>query len=319
MTQAPGRGCPIHYRYRPEQLCADPQPADADVLYVIGGLYGNPEALDAIERLAAQERTAGHRVRLVFNGDFNWFNADPQVFARLNERVLRHDVILGNVEYELAHPSPEAGCGCAYPDFVDQVVVERSNHIMARLQSVAARYPDIQARLAAASRWRCYEMAGQTLLILHGDPESLAGWGLAHENLVRPQHGVQVADWFRRTGADVIASTHTCLPAVWQRALDGGLGPRAVINNGAAGMGNLWGDTRGLITRIAPAQRSSPATPLLQVTQGGLTLSLLPVAFSLDDWLQRFLSWWPDGTDANLSYHRRILSGTDLRPDQINL
>lgn len=318
MTEAPGRSCPIHYRYRPEPLCADPQPVDADVLYVIGGLYGNPEALDTLERMAAEEQAAGHRVRLVFNGDFNWFNADPETFARLNERVLNHDVILGNVEYELAHPSPEAGCGCAYPDFVDQDVVERSNRIMARLQSVAARFPDLQARLAAAPRWRCYEMAGQILLILHGDPESLAGWGLAHENLARPDHDARVADWFRLTGADVFAGTHTCLPALWQRSVEDG-GTRTVINNGAAGMGNFQQDTRGLITRIAPANLAPCTQPVAQVIQGPLALSLLPVAFPFDPWMNRFSTWWPEGTDANLSYGRRILEGTALRPEQINL
>ena len=73
-------------------------------------------------------------VTLCFNGDFNWFNVDDAGFRAINERVLRHDAILGNVEAELDSDSDAAGCGCAYPESVDQCVVERSNRIHARLK-----------------------------------------------------------------------------------------------------------------------------------------------------------------------------------------
>jgi hypothetical protein len=65
---------------------------------VIGGLYGNLPALDAIEAMCAREQQP---VTLCFNGDFNWFNVDDAGFPDINERVLRHDAILGNVEAEL--------------------------------------------------------------------------------------------------------------------------------------------------------------------------------------------------------------------------
>lgn len=172
-----GRACPLAYRYRPETLCRSPEPAAAEVLYVIGGLYGNLEALDEIERMAAAERRAGRRVRLLFNGDFNWFNASDALFRAVNERVVAHTASLGNVEYELARPSPGAGCGCAYPDFVDAGVVARSNRIMARLQAVAARHPDLAQALSGLPRFRCLMFGGLKILLLHGDPESLAGWG----------------------------------------------------------------------------------------------------------------------------------------------
>ena len=44
----PGRSCPLHYRYRPEVFAIE-APAhlrSLDVLYVVGGLYGNPLALE---------------------------------------------------------------------------------------------------------------------------------------------------------------------------------------------------------------------------------------------------------------------------------
>ena len=111
-----GRSCPLAYRYDPASLCAEPQQVAGDVLYVIGGLYGNPLALDEIEQLARAEERQGRRVTLVFNGDFNWFNATDGLFREINNRVLEHTVSLGNVDYELANPNDGAGCGCAYPD-----------------------------------------------------------------------------------------------------------------------------------------------------------------------------------------------------------
>ncbi|MFN7751811.1 MAG: hypothetical protein ACK5TE_06045, partial [Pseudomonadota bacterium] len=41
----------------------------------------------------------------------------------------------------------DAGCGCAYPDWVGDEVVERSNRILARLRSTVA--PRQQAELSA--------------------------------------------------------------------------------------------------------------------------------------------------------------------------
>ena len=57
-----GRSCPLAYRYQPDALCQDPVWVNDDVIYVIGGLYGNPLALDEIERMALAEEQAGHRV-----------------------------------------------------------------------------------------------------------------------------------------------------------------------------------------------------------------------------------------------------------------
>lgn len=314
MSEQPGRSCPIRYRYQPERLCHQPESVDADVLYVVGGLYGNPLALDSIEAMAASERALGRRVKLLFNGDFNWFNADQEAFADINNRVLAHDIIQGNVEYELANPSPDAGCGCGYPDFVDDGIVERSNRIMGQLQAVAEKYPRIQEQLGAAPRWRCLDFAGETLLILHGDPESLAGWGLASENLSRRDHQAQLHQWFAQTGATLMACTHTCLPALWQHQ-DTSLS-HTIINNGSAGMGNLLNDSRGLITRISAIPAN---TSLVSASQGELDVALVPVPFDAEAWLTRFDRWWPAGSDASLSYRQRILQGTKLTPADIRL
>ena len=43
----PGRVCPVRYRYGPAAIARAPE-RPAETLYLIGGLYGNLPALDAI-------------------------------------------------------------------------------------------------------------------------------------------------------------------------------------------------------------------------------------------------------------------------------
>ncbi|MFO7527956.1 MAG: hypothetical protein R6W86_04010 [Marinobacter sp.] len=307
-----GRICPLAYRYAPVDLCRQVSEGSADVLYVIGGLYGNILALDEIERMAKAEEREGRRVQLVFNGDFNWFNASDELFRAVNERVLGHTVSLGNVEYEVANPSPGAGCGCVYPEFVDQGVVDRSNRIIERLQGVASVHPDIRKQLADLPRYRCLMFGGLKILVLHGDPESLAGWGLAHEAFSEGNEATLV-DWFRLTGADAMVCTHTCLPVLWSGMV--ARQARLVVNNGSAGMGNLHRDPRGLITRISVSGPS--VEPVAALECRDLNFSLVPVAFDHRAWLTRFDALWPSGSDAEVSYRNRLLNGTSLAPEDV--
>jgi transcriptional repressor NrdR len=85
-TQA-GRSCPLHYHYGPDVFnsAPDPQLSDLETLYVVGGLYGNELALHVVLRLFEQEQG---RKRLVFNGDFHWFDIDPPTFERVQLREL---------------------------------------------------------------------------------------------------------------------------------------------------------------------------------------------------------------------------------------
>ena len=93
---AAGRMCPADYRYPPSVLDRSPEFA-ADVLYVVGGLYGNLAALDRVEQLAEQEGAT-----VVFNGDFHWFDAEPAWFAEIETRIAHHRAMRGNVETEAA-------------------------------------------------------------------------------------------------------------------------------------------------------------------------------------------------------------------------
>jgi hypothetical protein len=143
-----GRSCPPSYRYQPEAL-AQPAQLEADTLYVVGGLYGNPVALRAILERADGE--PGGAPAIVFNGDFHWLDVDPEDFQTISEAVLARHATKGNVEAELA-ADEDRGCGCAYPDYVGDDVVDRSNQIMTRLRATAARFPELVGRLGALPR-----------------------------------------------------------------------------------------------------------------------------------------------------------------------
>ncbi len=304
-----GRTCPLHYRYGAERIATAPELA-VETLYVVGGLYGNTQALDAIEAMAVQEPGP---VTLCFNGDFNWFNVDDAGFAVINQRVLAYSAIQGNVEAELLATSDDAGCGCAYPDSVGADTVVRSNHIHARLKATAQRFPALQARLAALPMFARFNVGGCRVGVVHGDADSLAGWRFDEATLGSHNDDAWLAGAFTRANVDVFASTHTCLPAL--RQLEISSGPGVVINNGAAGMPNFAGQTQGLVTRISVRP---PITPSAFGTRcSGIFVDALNVAYDQAAWCQNFLGNWPAGSDAHVSYYDRIQGRLDYTPAQV--
>lgn len=307
MNGAPGRSCPLHYRYDPSAFHREaPPPLQAlDVLYVVGGLYGNELALARVLELFDRERG---RKRLVFNGDFHWFDADPEVFAAVQRAVLAHEATRGNVETELSAAGDDAGCGCAYPDWVGDGVVERSNRIMQRLRRAAT---DVQrSALAALPMWQRADVGGARIGIVHGDATSLAGWGFAQEHLRQPAHRAEAGRWFEHAQVDAFACTHTCLP-VFQ-----GLPGRKhwVLNNGAAGMPNFRGDPAGLLTRVAPSPYAGPERRFGVTLAPGVHAEAIAIDVDANDWQRRFLALWPEGSAAHVSYFDRIQRGPDYHP-----
>jgi hypothetical protein len=84
-VEIPGRSCPLAYRYQPEAL-AQPAQLEASTLYVVGGLYGNPAALQALLERANGEPSSP--TTIVFNGDVHWLDVDPDDFQTISETVL---------------------------------------------------------------------------------------------------------------------------------------------------------------------------------------------------------------------------------------
>jgi hypothetical protein len=250
---------------------------------------------------AARERGPA---TLVFNGDFHWFDADRGIFEQVNEAVLGHRALRGNVETEIAGEDSGAGCGCAYPDFVGEAEVERSNRIIERLRATARLFPETRARLGGLQPYLVAEVAGIRVGVVHGDAESLAGWGFSQEAMRDPAQRSRAAGWFDAAGVAVFASSHSCLPVM--QALDTPRGKRVLANNGAAGMPNFHGSRYGLITRVS---REAAPDALYGTGIEGVRVEALPVRYDHDGFARDFLASWPAGSPAHASYHRRITAG----------
>lgn len=309
MNDNAGRSCPIRYQYGAAKI-AQRLPTQCDVLYVVGGLYGNAFALDTIENLAAQETG---EVRICFNGDFNWFNKSPEDFAHINQRVLQHDCILGNVEAELGEPLDVADCGCAYPANVDQGVVDRSNFIHTELKRTAQQQPELLKQLLDKPFFARYTVGGLNVAVVHGDGDSLAGWRFDPVHLKRAEEAPWRVALFEKAQVNVFASSHTCSAAFHHEPLPNGQ-TGLISNNGAAGMPSATsldqaGGLDGLITRISTTPLNNHSLVFESTQLNGVWIEQVRVQFDQAAWQQHFLSQWPEGTAAHTSYFKRISEG----------
>ena len=134
---------------------------------MVGGLYGNVAALDALEEGMERERRHGLSVEVCFNGDFNFFNATSKTSARINQgvRALGH-ATAGNVEREAL--TGDGGCGCAYPDYVDGAFADRAAAIVQRLRAVAAADSGIVEWLSSLPFAKTYVVGGVRVCCVHG-------------------------------------------------------------------------------------------------------------------------------------------------------
>ncbi len=314
MASGAGRICPPHYGYSPRVFARPPEIA-TDTLYVIGGLYGNPYALDAIDAMAAAEVVAPQRV---FNGDFHWFDADAELYAEIQRRVVEdagNVALRGNVETEIAADDAAAGCGCAYPESVPDDDVERSNAILARLHAVARRLDADgfdSRRLAELPMHAVAQVGEARIAVVHGDAWALAGWRFAHDSLHDEARAAQLAHALELGAVDGYACSHTCAPAL--KAFERGF----VINNGAAGMANFAGTTYGVLTRISTRglPRALERNRLYGLVDAGCWVDALKVDFDLAAWLARFDAIWPADSPAAISYRGRIVEGPAFTIDQ---
>lgn len=291
-----GRDCPLDYRLAASAF-QGPVLFDCDSLYVVGGLYGNRQALDALDRLLADEPAA----RVVFNGDLHWFDREPQLFAEIERRSAAHSRLRGNVETELARTYDlGAGCGCAYPDSIDEQTVAWSNQIHQALAQTLVDLPQLRTQLAQRPACGVVTVAGQRVAISHGDETSLAGWQCSRQALSHPQRQQALSAWLREQDVQVFASSHTCAPAALQ------LPAGVLINNGAAGMPNFAGSACGLISRIASTPHESA---LYRCQYAGLWVEALPLGYAQDAFMSDFDRQWPPASAAALSYRERLLKG----------
>jgi predicted phosphodiesterase len=297
---AAGRACPRDYAYAPSVFARSADFA-AETLYIVGGLYGNLAALAAVEAMAAAEGSD-----IVCNGDFHWFDAESSWFAAIEQGVAHYRALRGNVETEIARDEDiGAGCGCAYPDGVDDDVVRRSNDILVQLADIAPKAA--RARLRGLPMHLVAQVGSLRVGIVHGDASALAGWRFAQDALDAARNQCWLGHVRSASQIDVFACTHTCLAALREFTLSAGR--LVIVNNGAAGMPNFAGSTFGVITRIATTP--SPHPPLYGLERDGVHIDALAVNYDQDAFIERFTARWPQNSPAHTSYFRRIVTGPD--------
>jgi predicted phosphodiesterase len=315
LSNSPGRMCPIDYYYGAAAI-ADAPTAVADCAWIVGGLYGNPFALDVIEQ--AFDAEASHHKRLIFNGDFHWFDAEPEWFARIQNRVLQYDALRGNVETECSRTAYDLaiGCGCAYPSYVDDEVVNRSNRILGALWQ-ACDSGGFAAALQQLPQYRHLEIGDARIAVVHGDLDSLAGWTFDTDALSSRLGLMKAGRMLSESAFDIVACSHTCAP-VLRRFEYPGEEPRTLVNNGAAGMPNFRNDLGGVVTRISEVPLSRIGEQRLQALrlrvlherqQAGVWVESIAIDYDPEQWWQLFSSRWPPGSDAEASYGARIQHG----------
>ena len=81
-------------------------------------------------------------------------------------------------------------------------------------------------------------------------------------------------------------------------------------------MANVEGQTYGLITRIA---KSSNKKAIYSEFRNGLYVELVKVNFDIEKFKLWFEEIWPDGSPASISYKSRIINGTSLEIEDINV
>ena len=295
-----GRACPIDY-LTPLRSFRRPSDVFSDCLYVAGGLYGNIFALETIEERARKDTGA----LVVFNGDCHWFDCDLDLFCQIEARLAPYIALRGNVETEIARDSDiGAGCGCAYPAYVGQDVVDRSNRILIRLAAMLADRHEIKARLRTRATSLIAEIAGTRIGIVHGDASSLAGWSFDMAPLDDPALHSERQHVVAETGLSIFASSHTCTAAMRAYGDENGL---VIANNGGAGVPNFAGHRFGLITRIATTPAGDDA--LYGVKRHGLYIEALPVPYDHTAFLAQFDHLWPPGSEAAIGYRQRLVDG----------
>lgn len=130
--------CPINYRTSPSLLASSPPIHEPSALYVVGGLYGNLQALQFIENLTSSHSSPP---TVIYNGDFHFFDKRPKTFDSVQRSIVDSESVLataGNVEKEMASLD-STSCGCDYPEYTDFKVTERSDAIVGRLKVRTSR------------------------------------------------------------------------------------------------------------------------------------------------------------------------------------
>ncbi|WAW14537.1 metallophosphoesterase [Peptostreptococcus equinus] len=295
----PGRSCPLDYNIDQSLFAKKENDIICDTVYIVGGLYGNYQALEEIDKIVKSEKSD---CIIIFNGDIHWFDKDYEDFVRIENFVRTHIPLLGNVESELIRDKDiNVGCGCSYPGCVDDDVVKRSNIIHQEMKDMVDINSKIKDEIKKRQKICIVKVGDKRIAITHGDEKSLAGWECSRENLLDINRQNELISWFKDNDIDVIASTHTCAPVALK------LENFAVINNGASGMPNFKDKHYGIITRISKC-KSEKAIYSSKIDY--IYIEALAVNYNINEFVDWFDNVWPNNSPASISYRERIIKGT---------
>ncbi|AGT44240.1 hypothetical protein [Treponema pedis] len=297
----PGRTCPMDYGIDIQTFSDTAADIKTDALYVVGGLYGNLQALEKILSMAYEEKV---KPIIVFNGDIHWFDKNINDFKKIEKIVLRHLPLLGNVEAELVRNNDiNAGCGCAYPSCVDDDTVRRSNLIHSDLKKILSLCPSLIQTIKRRKKAVVASVKNKRVAITHGDETSLAGWKCSAESLKDGERQREICLRLLKSNIDIFACTHTCSPAAFAK------NGKCVINNGSSGMPNFKKGLYGLLTSIS---ENPHVEAVYRVIIDDLYIEALPILYDTAAFLSWFDNIWPIGSPASISYRNRIVNGTEL-------
>ena len=180
--------CPIGYRVTPAHLSASPllDLKEGSSLYVVGGLYGNLQALRFIEDLTASHSDSP---TVIYNGDFHFFDKNRAVFDEVQRKIVGNEsafvlATAGNVEKEIASKD-SVSCGCDYPEYTDPNVTKRSDAIVGLLKVNAEPHAADLDSLPILRRVALTALDSTKIKvgIIHGSLSSLSGWEYAVESV----------------------------------------------------------------------------------------------------------------------------------------
>ena len=200
-----GRNCSLEYILQ-KDWTKKSKKLEEEVIYIVGGLYGNRYALEIINKMAHDENA-----KVVFNGDMHWFDVEKEDFLKIEELSKDSIKLLGNVEFELLNNTSSLGCGCNYPEDVSDGVVERSN-IIHNMMKENIKGDDILTDIKKRSKTLVLDFFGKKIAITHGDEKSMSGWECSNENLKLVSRKKELDNWFKENDIDILATTHmfTC-------------------------------------------------------------------------------------------------------------
>ena len=290
------------YAIAPEEWDKPPV-AKCDVLYSVGGVYGNIEAMKTVREMVKSEEGD---VCVVYNGDYHWFDGTAENFLEV-ERLLEGSIPMnGNVELELARLEDcGVGCGCSYPTTMSDAFVGRSNAIFGRMKESVKNLPEVSA-LGNRPAWGVVEVGEARVGITHGDESSVSGWGCSVENLQNPARKTKLDQFFSERNVDILSTTHTCAAAAL--ALPHGV----VINNGSAGLPEYKDKLFGLVNRVA---KTPHPDAVYRAKVKGVFVEAVPVRYDQGAFISWFDSVWELDSPAAQSYRPRAIAGPDTTYD----